>query len=464
MNITQESTGNLTANITVLLSPEDYKPQVTEELKKQAKKASMPGFRPGKVPFGLVRKMVGMPVLIEEVNKIVSKALSDYLRDEEINLLGDPMPNTQKTEEDFDVNCEKELDFVFEVGLAPQIEVDYKLKKKPTKYNISIDDAFLKEQIENFQDRFGDVTNPDEVAKGDIMYGRIHEVDGDGNAVEGGFDKMIALNPDRVESKSFFKPYIGKKVDELFDIDIFKIAKKHADVAEVLFMQEDELKELKGKALKMELKKINRVETAKMDEDFFGKVAASLQWTPEEGETELKIDTEEAFKERMVKQLEKEFEENSKWYYRNEVQKGLMDGNKVDLPDDFLKRWMLKTQKDYTEERVETEYEDFSKSVTWSMIVENISKDEDIKVEEEDLKDSIRDFVRKNLPGMGDDGENREEEYINYIMQNQEMLEQHYRRIRDEKLYDVLEEKVGSKAGKITATKFVEMSKEENDK
>ncbi len=289
MNITQESTGNLTANITVLLSPEDYKPQGTEELKKQAKKASMPGFRPGKVPFGLVRKMVGMPVLIEEVNKIVSKALSDYLRDEEINLLGDPMPNTQKTEDDFDVNCEKELDFVFEVGLAPQIEVDYKLKKKPTKYNISIDDAFLSEQIENFKDRFGEVSNPEEVAKGDIMYGRIHEVDGEGNAVEGGFDKMIALNPDRVESKSFFKPYIGKKVDEVFDLDVFKIAKKHADVAEVLFMQEDELKELKGKAMKMELKKINRVETAEMNEEFFGKVAASLQWTPEEGETELKI-------------------------------------------------------------------------------------------------------------------------------------------------------------------------------
>ncbi|MEL6252735.1 MAG: trigger factor [Bacteroidota bacterium] len=464
MNITQESTGNLTANITVLLSPEDYKPQVTEELKKQAKKASMPGFRPGKVPFGLVRKMVGMPVLIEEVNKIVSKALSDYLRDEEISLLGDPMPNTQKTEDDFDVNCEKELDFVFEVGLAPQFDVDFKLNKKPTKYNISIDDAFLKEQIDNFLERFGDVTNPEEVAKGDIMYGRIHEVDGEGNVVEGGFDKMIALNPDRVESKSFFKPYIGNKVDEVFDIDIFKIAKKHADVAEVLFMQEDELKELKGKPLKMELKKINRVEAAEMNEEFFGKVAASLQWMPDEGETELKIETEEAFKARMVKQLEKEFDENSKWYYRNEVQKGLMEGNKVDLPDDFLKRWMLKTQEEYTEERVESEYEDFSKSVTWSMIVENISKTEDIKVEEEDLKDSIRDFVRKNLPAMGDDGESREEEYINYIMQNQEMLEQHYRRIRDEKLYDVLEEKVGSKSGKITASKFVEMSKEENDK
>ncbi|MEM6805437.1 MAG: trigger factor, partial [Bacteroidota bacterium] len=372
MQITQESTGNLTANITVLLTPEDYKPQVNEELKKQAKKASMPGFRPGKVPFGLVRKMVGMPVLIEEVNKIVSKALSDYLRDEEISLLGDPMPNEQKTEDDFDVNCEKDLDFVFEVGLAPDFEVDYKLKKKPTKYAISIDDDFLNEQIDNFRDRFGEVSNPEEVAKGDVMYGRIHEVDGEGNVVEGGFDKMIALNPERVESKSFFKPYLGKKVDEIFDIDVFKVAKKHADVASVLFMEEDELKELKGKSLKMELKKINRVETAELNEDFFGKVAASLQWQTKEGEEEIKIETEEDFRTRMQEQLESEFSENSKWYYRNELQKGLMDSNSLDLPDEFLKRWMLKTQKDYTEERVDKEYEDFQKSVSWSMIVENV--------------------------------------------------------------------------------------------
>lgn len=464
MNITQESTGNLTANITVLLTPEDYKPQVTEELKKQAKKASMPGFRPGKVPFNLVRKMVGMPVLIEEVNKIVSRALSDYIRENEVNLLGDPMPESQKTEADFDVTCEKDLDFVFQVGLAPEFEVNYKLKKKATQYDISIDDAFLDEQIENFQDRFGEVTNPEEVAKGDIMYGQLYEADEEGNRVEGGFEKMVALNPDRIDSKTFFKPYIGKKVEEVFDLDIFKIAKKHADIASALFMEEEEVKALKGKSIKMALKKVNRIGKAEVNEELFSKVAASMQWLPEEGETELKITDLDDFKKRLASQLEKEFEENGKWYYRNEVQKGLMDGNPLELPTEFLKKWMLKSQEGYTEERVENEFDDFTKSVTWSMIVENVAKAEDIKVEEEDLKESIREFVRKNMPGMGAELAEREEEYVNYILQNQEMLEQHYRRIRDEKLYEVLEEKVGSKKGKITATKFVEMSKKEQEK
>ena len=459
MNITQEKTGNLTAEINIHLTPEDYKNQVNEELKRQAKRASMPGFRPGKVPLGLVRKMVGMAVVVEEINKTVSKSLTDYLQDEKLNILGDPIPTEQKTEEDFDVYCEKDLDFKFEIGLAPEIAVNYSLKNTPPQYEIVIDEAFMDEEIEQYRDRWAEVTNPDEAEKEDILYGKLYIVDDNGEKVEEGFEHMIALNPKRIEKASFFKPFIGAKVESIHDIDIFKIAKKKEEIAKILFVEEDQLDELKGKTLKFEIKKINRLTKPEMDAEFFQKVAESQRWESTEG-----IETVEDFKDKLAKKMEEELAESAKWYYRNKLQEELLAANPLELPDEFLKKWMLKSQKDYTEERVLEEYPQFTQSVIWSLLVEQVMKDEEIEITREDLEESIRKIIRGNMGDMeGGLDDEKENEFVNHAMQNQEMVEMQFRRVRDERLYDALEDKVPGEKESITATDFVEMTKKEKE-
>ena len=459
MNITQEKTGNLTAEINIHLTPEDYKTQVTEELKRQARKASMPGFRPGKVPLGLVRKMVGKAVVVEEINKTVSKGLADYLQEEKLNILGDPIPTEQKTEDDFDEHCEKDIDFTFEIGLAPEIAVNYSIKNTPPQYEIVIDDAFMDEEIEQYRDRRADVSNPEEVEKDDILYGKLFELDDKGEKVEEGYEHMIALNPKRIEKASVFEPFIGAKVESVHDIDIFSIAEEKKEIASLLFIEEDKLDELKDKTLKFEIKKINRLTKPELDAEFFQKVAESQRWESTEG-----METLEEFKDKLAKKMEEELSESAKWYYRNKLQEELLAANPLELPDEFLKKWMLKSQEDYTEERVAEEYPNFTQSVIWSLLVEQVMKDEEIEITREDLEESVRKIIRENMGavegGMDDEKEN---EFVNHAMQNKEMVEMQFRRVRDERLYAALEEKVPGEQESITATDFVEMTKKEKE-
>jgi len=184
LNITLEEKENLTADIVLHLASEDYKDQVVSELKKLAKKASLPGFRPGKVPVQVVRKMYGTSVVIEEINKLVSQSLQNYIEENELDILGDPIPQGQKSEEDFDPEGNKDMEFVFEVGLAPSFEVDLNLPELPPYYEVEIDDKFLEKELNIYREHFGETSNPEEYKKGDIVFGKVFEVDENGEAIE----------------------------------------------------------------------------------------------------------------------------------------------------------------------------------------------------------------------------------------------------------------------------------------
>ncbi|WNJ19746.1 trigger factor [Pontibacter sp. G13] len=459
MNITLENTGNLTAEIKMLVAPADYKEQVDAELKRQARRANMPGFRPGKVPVGVIRKMVGTAVVIEELNKLVGESLTNYIQEEKLNLLGDPLPVDTKTEEDFDPHCEKEMEFDFEVGLAPDFDINYKLKKAPQLMEVSIDDKFLDQEIENYRDRFGEVTNPEEVAEGDIVYGKLYELDDNGEELEGGFSQMIALNPLRVKKKTVLKPFFGKAVGFKRKFDPVKVGSSLAASASLLFIDEAKLEELKDKNMEIEVKRINRVSLAEMNEEFFKKVAEALKF---DGDADLS--TEEGFKAALKAFLENDLTKSADAYYRNKLQTAFIEQNPMEFPAEFLKKWLVRTRKEYTEERAESEYEDFSQSLVWTLIVEKVMADnEDLKVSEEDLKEEMRRQIREAFASMGDQNFDDEmlEQYLNHSLQNREMVDQTYRRILDNRVFDFLKEQVKPKNKEITATKFVDLIEKE---
>lgn len=455
MNIQQESTGALTANIHLHLDPADYKDEVYQELKKHARQANVPGFRKGKVPVGMIKKMVGSSVVVEEVNKKVSSALSNFLKDEELRILGHPLPVGQLQEEDFDVDCTKELDFTFEIGLAPEFEVNFDLADAPMLYEIEIDDAFLNQELDSYRDRFADVTNPEEAAEGDIIYGSLEEVNEEGEVVEEGFQRMISLNPTRVENDAFFAPFPGKKIDETVDIDIFTMKEDPAEIGKLLFLEE-EIEELKDKKLQFTLKRLNRIAHAELNEEFFGKVAGMLQWE------ETEFESEEAFLSKMREHLTKDMKESAKWHFRNEAQKGLMELNALSLPDEFLKKWMLENEEKYkTEDEVEEAYPEYSKSIVWSLIVEKLKEaNEGLQVDREDLETSIRVAIEESFANRGEPIQpEMMEEYVNYSLQNQEMMDMHYNRLTNDRLYEFLEEKITAASGTISATDFLEERK-----
>lgn len=409
--------------------------------------------------------MVGMSVLMEELNKRVGHELSEYIREQDLHILGEPLPKGQKREEDFDVNCNIDLDFIFEVGLAPEIALDLNLKAIPAQYEVTVGDSFLEEEIKKNQERYGNVVQPETAEKGDILYGRMAEVDEAGTVIEGGFEKMVALNPDRVKKEVVFEQFLGKELESVMPFNPFDLHEDAKELAGLLFMDQDELANIRDKSFQITLKRINRVEAAELNADFFHKVLnpeqAYQQVAPSE---EDKVETEEEFRKLLSERIAKEFDEHAKWYYRKQVREQLLASHEISLPETFLKRWIQETNRKKEDdsplspEEVDNQYVSYSESVRWSLLVEKIQDEyPEVKVEEAELKDGIREMILKNVPGIAPD---QEEAYMQHALQNQEIIQGQYGRLLDEKLYKVLDGIITPKTEKIDAQAFLDQVNE----
>jgi trigger factor len=460
LEITREQTGKLTADILVRIEPADYKPQVDAELKRQAKKANMPGFRPGKVPVGVIRRMVGRAVVIETVQNVVSEALSEYLREQELNLVGNPMPKSAKQEEDFPADADQPMDFDFEIGLAPQVELNYDLADLPVRHEIEVDDEYLNKEINQYRERFGGVSQPEEVSEGDIFYGKLFEVDAEGEAVEEGFEQMVPFNPMRMEAPDFFKQFEGAKIDDVKDVDIQQISDDAAEIAKLLFVDEYQAPELFDKALKLQVKRINRMGIAEFNQEFFARMIEEFGW--EEANAE-EMD-EASFREKMREHLAEQLQENPRWDYLGKLRDKMMEQHPLELPDEFLKNWLVKQDEKRTPEQVEEEYPQFVESQTWSLIVDEIMRQNpDLKVEQEELIEQMRVDLRRMLGGMGQQlAPEQENQYLQMMMENEEMVQNSYSRLITERVFKHLEEKIPpQKTEPITATAYFEMKEKE---
>ena len=464
MNITQEKTDDLLAKITIHLSPEDYKPEVTDELKKQARKASLPGFRPGKVPVSVVRRMVGLGVLVKKVNEKLGKKLNDYIVEQELNILGDPLPIDKVSEDYFDVHCNKELEFAYEVGLAPDFEVNWEIDEVPVLYELEIDDAYLEKELDQYKDRFGKSSMPKEVAKGDIIFGRLTEVGEEAETEEvekagveeekGGFEKMIALNPARINNEAVFEPFIGRKLDEELELDIFSLAETVAEIANLLFMSEEEVEALRDKKTSFSIRRINRISMAEMNPEFFNKVfdiaEGSEDW----------IESEEDFITKLKESMAKNLAIEANHRFRANFREKLMEANQLQLPDTFLKRWLKATNEKMSEEEIEKQYGGFTKNTKWSLITNKIAKDESsLKLEKEEIEDSLLESIRQHMPGIEKE---QEEQYLKHAFDNEEIINSHVNRLFEDKLFTYIEEKVQPSRESISVTDFLDLDKENN--
>lgn len=460
MEITREQTGKLTAEILVRVDPADYKPQVDAELKKQAKKANLPGFRPGKVPVGMIRRMVGRAVVIETVQDVVSQALTDYLREQALNLVGNPMPKSAKQEEDFPADANQSMDFDFEIGLAPKIELDYNLSDLPVRYDLEVDDEYLYQEINTYRERFGGVSQPEAVGEGDIFYGKLYEVDDEGHQVKDGFDQMVPFNPTRIEAPAFFKRFEGAKIGDVREIDLKAISDDPKEIATLLFVDEDQVPALLEKSLKLEIKRINRMGIAEMDAEFFSRMIDELGW--EEANAD-EMD-EASFKEKMRASLAEQLQEHPRWDYLGKLRDKMMEHHPIELPDEFLKNWLLKQDEKRTPEQVEEEYPQFAESQAWSLIVDEIMRQNpDMKIEQDELLDQMRHDLRRMLGGMGQQlSPDQETQYLQMMMENEEMVQNSYSRLITERVFEHLEEKIPpQEIVPITATAYFQVKDQE---
>ena len=389
MRITQSKTKNLIATLTVEVLEQDYREKVDKILKNYRKTAEMPGFRKGKTPMSIINKKYKTDVTIEEVNKILQDEMYKYITDNKVQVLGSPMP--KKSENKIDWEKQNDFTFEFEIGLSPDFDVKISKKDKLTYYNIKADEKLLEQYCNDIAKRYGIMENIEVSEEGDLVFCNIKQVDVDGNVMENGIKNEATVSMDFVADKKIKKQFIGVKSGDAFKINVMKAFTNHSDLSAMLNVSHEAIHNLSSEEFQFTIKNINRLTPAKLDKELFDKVY---------GEGNVK--NTKAFRKKIKEEAEMSFVAESDRMLKNDVVTYLLKKNQFDIPDDFLKRWLVQTsEKPVTIEQIESEYDMYSKSLKWQLIENKINKNFEIKIEQEEIVAQAKTLISRQMMQYG---------------------------------------------------------------
>lgn len=378
MNITQEKIDDLNAVVKVTIAPEDYTPRVDKALKEQAKKANLPGFRKGMVPVAHMKRMYGKSILVEEINNMLSESLSKHLADNKVEVLGQPLP-VMDDSKDFKWDNTDEFEFKYELGLAPKVDVEITSKDKFVQYNVKADEETLAARIKNIRKSYGKMTNPEVSAEGDVLYAELAQLSPDGSVFEGGINSTGSIRLDLVTDKKILKSLVGLKKDAVLELDIQKaFDNNEAVIAKLLNIGEEDAKELKSK-FQVTVKNVNRLEESDLNQEFFDKIFGADV-----------VNDEAGFKAKITEEVESMFKQDADRKLQNDIYTKLTEQTKMQLPDEFLRRWLKATNEKLTDEELEQGYADFAKNLKWTLIENKIITDNEIKIDYKDVFETAK--------------------------------------------------------------------------
>lgn len=446
MNITKEDVTQLNSLIRIKLTPSDYKNDVDTAIKKFRKSATMPGFRAGHVPEGMIRKMYGKSFLADELNRIVSKSLHEYLKENNLMVLGDPLP--KDTEHTNNFENPSDFEFLFEIGLAPAINFDVASIAAVDYYEIEVDDKRVETYIDDLRRKHGKFSNPEQAEESSILYGELAELDENGNVKEGGITSTTTLSVELVKDADTRKKLIGIKKD---DSVVFNPNKAMQDVTEVAYM----LRIDKDKAEKLtsdfqyKILSVNKVEKADINQELFDKVFG-----------ENTVTTEQDFRERVKADIAAMFRHESIHKFNHDTEDAILKQMNLSLPDEFLKKWiMTMNEKPITTEQLEKEYPSYSREMQWRMIENEIATKQNIKVEQEDLKQYAASVIMQQF-GQYSLGAEMIEDFANRYLQKQENVSKAAEAVKSKKVFDYLNQMVPKNVKNVTYDEFTHIVRE----
>ena len=448
MQITQENIDSLNAILKLEIKKEDYEPKIKESLKVYSKKVDLKGFRKGQVPMGIVKKMYGNQILAETVNDILNEQVNKYIVDNKLDVLGNPLPKDgQKF--DLEINDIKDFNFEYEVGLAPDFELSY-LKKTPTldKEIIDITPKMVDEEMERVRKRYGKVEEVvGKMEDDDMLTIQFDELDAEGKVKEGGISHTAPIALDMLKEKKVNATAKKSKKGDTFIIeDLEKTFEKNKEELAKQILNLDLTPDTLPK-VQATLVDVKRVIPAEVTEDFLKTVYGP--------ETEIK--TEKEMKAKIEEEISQYFakHEDSKLY--NKLAETLIEKTDMDFPDAFLKRWIkLTNEKPITEEQIETEYPGFQKNLKWSLIVKKVSKENNVDVSMEEVKQRTADQIRQQMLsyGINEMPEAEMDKFVTNMMAKKDHATQTRETLLEEKLFDYFKGQIKTKDKKISLEEF----------
>lgn len=448
MNITHEKTDELNAVLKIEVTTDDYLPQVEKELKDRQKKMNMPGFRPGKIPMSVVKKMYNKSVTADEINKVVIDKMYEYFGQNNIDILGNPLPNKEKSP-DIDWDNQTNFEFFFDFAPSPVFEVEPLDNITMKLYDIAVDDKVVEKYMMDIRSRYGKFTNPETIGETDLVYADFEELDEKENVLENGIKSKASVAIDMIKDKKIQKNFIGLKKDDTLDCDLLKIFDTHHEISHVLNISYEKADEVKNK-FRLKIITISRNEPAELNEELFTKVYKNFN-----------ITSEDQLRERIREDADTSFRNESEKRFVNDVVEYLLKKTKISLPDDFLKRWLIETSKEkFTPEQVEKEYSVYADTLRWQLIENSIIKSNNIEVTQNDVKEFVKDYFRKNIQqeGSEENDDPKLDGIAERFMQNKEEVKKIYDRLYDDKLKEVFKTQIKTENEKITYEDFIKLA------
>ena len=435
MKITKEDIDALNSVVKIDITANDYQEKVDSQLNNYRRKANIPGFRKGHVPMSLVKKQYGKSVMIDEVNKLLQESLSKFLIEEKLDVLGNPLP---KMQEDFSWEGDK-FSFEFELGLAPEFEINLNPKKAITSYKIIADDKMIQNQVKNIREQYGKLITQPEVEEQSNVTGTFVNQERE-------LEKKSTFKMEKIKGKSNAKKFIGKKVGEVIDLRTKNLFTDDHMLMNILGIGHDEAHDL-DIDLKFTVEEITKTELAAMNKELFDKIyGVDLIKSEKEFIAKLKEDAEQQFASQSDQQL------------LNAVTESLIENTKFDLPAEFLKKWLaVSGEKPMTLEEAKEEYERSEKGLRYQLIEGKLMKDNELHSTYEDLKEYTKGFVKAQMAQFGDNmiQDKDLDEIVNRVLSNQQEVRRLSDQLKNEKLLKFFKENVKLKNKEVTYEEFI---------
>jgi trigger factor len=444
MNITQEKIDDLNSVLTIKINQEDYQARVEKAIKDQAKKAKLPGFRPGMVPVAHIKKMYGKSILVDEINHLLSDSLTNYITENQLEVLGQPLPKPDD-EKQFNWDFNEEYEFNYELGLAPEFTLDFSAADVIPQYEIKIDDETLQARIKNIRRSYGKMTNPDVSADDDVLYSELKQLSPDGSVFEDGISNTTSVRLDQIADEEVKSSLIGVKKGDVVTLDINKAYNNDAaKIAGLLKIEEQEAADLKSN-FQLTVKNVNRLEESDLNQEFYDKVFGADV-----------VHNEEEFVAKIREEQESMMAQDAERKLQDDLYQFVLQKVNFELPDEFLKRWLKATNEKLSEQELEEGYQDFAKNLKWTLVENKIIKDNNIEIKYEEVFQTAKQRLDAQFRMYSPQALTEEQlsQYTVQFLQNKESANKIFEEVKALKVFDYLKTVVTLDKKEIDNTQF----------
>ena len=448
MKVSFENPDKINGLLTITVEEDDYKSEVEKTLKDYRKKANVPGFRPGQVPMGMIKRQFGSAVKMDAVNKIVGEQINKYIADNKINMLGQPLAS--EAQQPQDLEKEAPYTFIFDIAVAPEFDIELTAKDKIDYYDITVDDALIDRQVEMFASRLGKNADVEEYADGDVIKGDLRELDEKGNTKENGLTVEAAMvMPEYIKATAQKKLFKGAKVGDVITFNPRKAYKdRDAELASLLKVGKDKLAEHEGD-FSYQITNIQRFENHPVDQELFDQTFGKGQ-----------VKDEKEFRAKIAEGLKKQLEMDSDYKFLQDVRKYAEEKvGQLTYPDALLKRVMKENNKEKNQEFIDKNYEASIRELTWSLIRNKLSEKAQVKVNDDDVRNAARETARVQFAqyGMNNVPDEYVSNYADQLLKKQESVQQFVDRAVDLKLIEAIKKVVKLNKKSISLDDFNKM-------